>query len=199
MPAGLKPCFIKPALSMLTWMEVAAVVAGLLCVGLTIRQSVWCWPTGLVQVGLYIFIFYDVKLYSDLVLHVIYVGLQVYGWHHWLHGGRGHSRLAVSRLPFRARMAWVVTALAGTAAWGWGMARWTDAALPYWDAFTTVASLVAQWLMTCKRLESWLFWIAVDVVAIGVYLAKELYPTAGLYAVFLVMAGAGWVAWRRAS
>jgi nicotinamide mononucleotide transporter len=181
----------------MTWIEIIAVVFGLLCVLLTIRQNIWCWPTGLVQVSLYIVIFHDAKLYSDLILHVIYVVLQVYGWYHWLYGGRERSKLPVTRMPSLHLGAWIAVCIAGTAVWGWFMATYTDAAVPYPDAFTTVASLVAQWLMARKKLASWYFWIAVDIVAINVYLYKALYPTAGLYAVFLVLATIGFFAWRK--
>ncbi len=180
----------------MTWIEATAVIFGLLCVWLTVRQNIWCWPTGLVQVALYIVIFYDAKLYSDVILHVVYVALQIYGWYHWLYGGRDRSKLAVSSLQARGLLGWVLVVAAGTAGWGWGMARFTDASVPYWDAFTTVASLVAQWLMTRKRLQSWLFWISVDIVAIGVYLHKSLIMTSGLYLIFLVLATMGFFAWR---
>lgn len=179
----------------MTPIELIAVVFGLLCVWLTIRQNIWCWPTGLIQVALYVVIFFQVRLYSDAILNLIYVLLQIYGWYHWLHGGRDHGRLSVSRLSQRALLGWIVVAVASTAIWGWGMAAFTNAAAPYWDAFIAAASLIAQWLMTRKRLESWLFWISVDVVAIGVYIYKSLLLTAGLYAVFLVMATMGFFAW----
>lgn len=181
----------------MTPVEATAVIFGLLCVWLTVRQNIWCWPTGLVQVVLYIFIFYQVKLYSDLILHVIYVGMQIYGWYHWLHGGRDRGTLPVSTLRWRGRIGWVTAAAFGTGAWGLLMARFTDAAVPYGDAFTTAASLIAQWLMARKRLESWLFWIAVDVIAVGIYWYKELYLTSGLYAVFLGLAIMGLFAWRK--
>jgi nicotinamide mononucleotide transporter len=58
-----------------------------------------------------------------------------------------------------------------------------------------VASLVAQYLMTCKYLENWVIWMAVDVVAVGVYGVKELYLTAGLYAVFFVLCVIGLRSW----
>ena len=61
--------------------EIVAVLSGLLCVALTVRQSLWCWPTGLLQVFLYIFIFYEAKLYSDVGLQVVYVALSLYGWY----------------------------------------------------------------------------------------------------------------------
>ncbi len=179
------------------WIESFAVVFGLLCVWLTVRQNIWCWPTGLVQVVLYIVIFYQVKLYSDLILHVVYLGMQIYGWYHWLHGGRNRGELAVTRLSSRALAGWTLAAVAGSAGWGYLMASGTNAALPYGDAFTTVASLIAQWLMARKRLESWWFWIAVDVVAIGIYVRKDLFLTSGLYAVFLCLATMGYFAWRK--
>jgi nicotinamide mononucleotide transporter len=181
----------------MTGIEAIAVVFGLACVVLTIKQNIWCWPTGLVQVSLFILIFYDARLYSDLILHVIYVVLQVYGWYHWLHGGEARSALQVTRMPVFALAAWILACVLGTALWGYGMDTYTDAAVPYPDAFTTVASLIAQWLMARKKLASWFFWIAVDVVAIGVYLYKQLYLTTGLYAVFLVLAVIGFLAWRK--
>jgi len=181
----------------MTGIEALAVFFGLLCVWFCIRQNIWCWPTGLIQVTLYIYIFYEVKLYSDLILQVVYVALQLYGWHHWLHGGQNRSALSLSRLEVRELFLWVIAAIMGTVLWGWGMTTYTDASVPYWDAFTTVASLIAQWLMTRKKVESWYFWIAVDVVAIGVYAYKSLLLTSGLYLVFLIMATAGLVSWRK--
>lgn len=164
---------------------------------LTIRQSLWCWPTGLLQVFLYIFIFYEAKLYSDVGLQVVYVGLQAYGWWSWLKGGpRQDNDLPVTGLSDRARLGWSAVALVGAALLGGGMARWTDAALPVPDAFITSASLVAQGLLSRKKWESWLGWIAVDLVAVPVYAIKALYLTAALYAVFLVLAIQGLRQWR---
>ncbi|MBN1586034.1 MAG: nicotinamide mononucleotide transporter [Candidatus Omnitrophica bacterium] len=180
------------------WIEATAVIFGFICVWLTIRQNIWCWPTGLVQVFLYIFIFYHVKLYSDLILHVVYVVLQIYGWHYWLHGGHDRAAVPVALLSKIARTIWCLTVVAGTCGWGYGMATWTDAAVPYGDAFTTVASLAAQWLLARKKLESWILWVCVDVVAIGIYLYKGLYLTSGLYCAFLILAVQGFFAWRKA-
>ena len=181
----------------MTPIEIVAVIFGFLCVYFTIKENIWCWPTGLVQVFLYIFIFYKAKLYSDTILHVIYVFMQFYGWYYWLHGGKEHKEALVTKLT----QAWIVATLAiasfGTIGWGYFMASKTDAAMPYGDAFTTVASLVAQWLMSRKKLESWYYWIAVDIIAIGIYYAKGLYLTSGLYVCFLFMATAGLIRWKK--
>lgn len=176
--------------------EIVGTVFGALCVWLYVRQNIWSWPAGLVQVLLFIVVFYEAKLYSDLILHVIYVGLQIYGWHHWLHGGERGTVLDASRLGARDTMLWAGAALAGAVGWGYMMATFTDAALPYPDALIATTSLVAQWLITRKKLESWLFWILVDVVAITVYLAKGLYFATALYAMFLALSIAGYRAWR---
>ena len=181
----------------MTLIEAIAVVFGLICVWLTVKQNIWCWPTGLIQVLLFIVIFYQAKLYSDMILHVVYVFMQIYGWYFWLHGRAKHSKLPVSRLTVFPFSIWITVCIAGTFVWGWLMKSYTDASVPYPDAFTTVTSLVAQWLMARKKLESWLFWLAVDVVAVGVYFYKQLYLTTGLYAVFLVLATIGFFAWRQ--
>lgn len=179
------------------WIEAAATFFGLACVILTIRQNILCWPAGLIQVLLFIIIFYHVRLYSDLILHVVYVFLQIYGWHYWLCGGRDRDALPVTVLPRLGLAAWISVIIAGTILWGYLMATFTNAALPYPDAFTTVASLAAQWLMARKRLESWYFWISVDIAAVGIYFYKELYLTTGLYAVFLFLATIGLLAWKK--
>lgn len=118
-----------------------ATVCGLLCVWLTIVRNIWCWPTGLIQVILYIFIFYRVRLYSDLILQVIYVFMQLYGWRHWLRGGRDRSELPVSDLNMAPAAGWWATGCLLTIPWGWLMGTYARAALPYPDGFITIMSL----------------------------------------------------------
>ena len=181
----------------MTAIELMATAFGLASVVLTVRQNIWCWPTGLVMVVLYVWIFYQARLYSDMFLHVIYIGLSIYGWRCWASGDVRDGELLVVRLQWSSAVGWIVTGIVASALLGYSMHRLTDASLPYWDATTTVLSLIAQYLMARKVLESWLFWITVDVLAIGIYFVKELYVTSGLYTVFLAMATAGWLAWNR--
>jgi nicotinamide mononucleotide transporter len=177
--------------------EAAGVAFGIVAVFLTVRENVWCWPLGLVNVALFIVVFAEAKLYADMGLQVVYVGLCLYGWYAWLHGGKDHGVLQVARAP-RPSVLWLALAAATfAAALGTLLGRLTDAALPYWDASTASFSLAAQWMQTRKWLENWLVWIVVDVVYVGMYVVKGLYLTAGLYAVFLALAVAGLVAWRR--
>jgi len=179
-----------------TWspLEITAVVFGLLSVMYTIRQNIWCWPTGLVNVILYVVIFYRAALYSDVVLQVIYIPLQIYGWFHW-RSDVGETDLPIIRLSPFAACIWVAVAANLIAIDGYIMHRYFNAALPWWDAAIAVLSLIAQYLLARKVLESWMIWIAVDILALGVYATKHLYLTTGLYGVYLVLATLGLIAW----
>ncbi len=184
-------------LDLIGLVEVAATIAGLASVTFTVRQSVWCWPTGLVMVALYAWVFFHAKLYADVGLQIVYVFLQIYGWWSWTRGGAGRTSLPVRRVRRREAAGWTLAAAVAWIALVWLLVAHTDARAPHVDAAQTVLSLVATWLMAKKVLESWLLWIAVDVLSIGMYLSRDLHLTAGLYAVFLVLATLGWMAWSR--
>jgi nicotinamide mononucleotide transporter len=177
----------------MTWIEAVAALFGFFCVWLTVKQNLWCWPVGLVQVFLYIFVFYEAKLYADMALHVIYVGLSIYGWIHW----RTASEFGLPVTHADQVFWWIIAMIAGTVMWGYSLSMLTDASVPYPDSFIVAASLIAQWLMARKKLESWLFWIAADIVAIVTYAYKGLYFTTGLYSLFLVMAILGYFSWHK--
>ena len=146
---------------------------------------------------MYAVVFYQAKLYADMGLQGIYFVLSVYGWWAWLRGGEDHSALAVSVVARRARISLFALGATFGLLLGTLLHRFTDASLPFMDSMLTSFSLVAQWLMARKKLESWIVWIAVDVFYVGMFLYKSLYLTAGLYAVFLVIAAMGLVEWKR--
>ncbi|MDB4917818.1 MAG: nicotinamide mononucleotide transporter PnuC [Gemmatimonadetes bacterium] len=181
-------------MSSLEWI---AAVVGAISVYLSVRQNIWSWPTAIVNVVLYTVVFYDARLYADMGLQVIYAVLSVYGWYEWLYGGANKTELRVSRTGPFTRAVLAVISLAGAVALGAFLRGATDAALPFMDSFLSSTSLAAQWMMTKKKLESWLVWIFVDVLYVGMYVFKHLYVTAGLYAVFLVLAVRGYIDWRR--
>jgi nicotinamide mononucleotide transporter len=177
-------------------LEWIAAIAGAVSVYLSARQNIWSWPTAIVNVSLYTVIFLRSGLYSDMGLQVVYLALSVYGWYQWLHGGAGHAPLRVSRA---SRRVWLLSVFAGGVFWValWQFtARLPGVSLAWLDAGLTTLSLVAQWMMTRKILENWLLWIIADIVYVPMYVYKELYVTAGLYTVFLVLAVMGFVQWR---
>ncbi len=176
--------------------EIAAVALGLLNIALLIRRSVWNYPFGLAMVTLYALIFFEAKLYADAGLQVFFFAIQIYGWRSWLQS-REEDGLVIVRRIGAAAAGYGMAALIGGAALGAGLDRLTDSTHPYWDASITSLSICAQVMMARRFLENWLVWIAVDALAIGLFLVKGLAPTAALYAAFLLMSAAGFFSWRR--
>jgi nicotinamide mononucleotide transporter len=158
---------------------------------------VWCWPAGLASASLYILVFFHVRLYGQVALQGVYIVLMVYGWYEWLHGGEGGGRLRVSHMPLRWQGVLAAVGVALTLAFGLLLEKETDAVLPFWDAGTVSFSLVAQLMTTRKWIESWLVWIGVNVVYVGLYVSQRLYPTSALFGAFLVLAVVGLIQWRR--
>ena len=178
---------------MLEWI---AAIAGAVSVFLSARQNIWSWPTAIVNVSLYTFIFFRSGLYSDMGLQVVYLGLSIYGWYQWLRGGVGHTALRVSRA---SRKVWVISGLLAAFTWLllWQVtSRLPGVSLAPLDSGLTTLSLVAQWMMTRKILENWVLWIIADLVYVPMYIHKDLHVTAGLYTVFLALAIMGFVQWR---
>jgi nicotinamide mononucleotide transporter len=180
-------------------LEHVAVACGLANIYLTVRQNIWSWPVGVVMVSLYMYIFFNAKLYSDAGLQVFFLVMQFYGWYHWTRGPVEHARSLspVTRLGTKGWVLTVAGVVTGAALLGTAMDRLTDAALPYPDALTTMLSVVAQFLLTRKILDNWTLWIVADVIYVGIYTSKALYWTAGLYVVFLVLCIKGYRDWRR--
>ena len=180
-------------------LEIFAVVTTLACVWLMVRQSIWTWPLGLVAVSLYGVFFYRHELYGQVGLQVVYFAFNLYGWYEWLYGGEGHTRLRVSKVrPSVFALLLLLGAVATVVIVTVMLATTTDAASPYFDSLLTAYSLVAQFMTTRKWVESWHIWIAVDIAYVWLFISGSLYLTAGLYAVFIVLAAMGLLEWRKA-
>jgi nicotinamide mononucleotide transporter len=179
--------------------EIIAVCCGLANVGLIIRRSIWNYPFGFVMVVLYARIFYDYQLYSDALLQVYFFLIQFYGLYYWLRGRADDGRIIVEYLPRQQYAAYLTIALVGWLALSFAMQRFTDASFPFWDGAIAALSVLAQFLLARRHIESWHLWITVDLLAIGLFYTKGLEPTAALYGVFLVLATLGLLQWRKAS
>lgn len=180
----------------LQWTEAVGFVTGGWCVWLTVRQHIANWPIGIASNVFYIVVLRQAHLYADMTLQVVYVVLGVLGWYWWLHGGRDSGRLDVSRTPPAVWGALCLLATVATAGMTLFLRHIHDSA-PFWDALTTVLSLVAQYMLTKKLLENWLVWMTADVIYVGLYVYKHLYLTAGLYVLFFGLCVLGLSQWRR--
>lgn len=181
----------------MSWFELVAAVITAWSIWLATKENLWYWPTGIVSLVMYTWTFYQAKLYGETILQLVCLGLMIYGWYEWLHGGEESRELPVSRTPRRAWLPIVGAGLAGSAATAALMHRFTDNPAPVIDASILAFSLVAQLMTARKWLENWLFWVVINVVSVFLYIKRGLYPTAVLYVVLLVLAVDGYRKWKR--
>jgi|SRR5579885_3219687 len=178
-------------------LEFAAASIGLIGVFLAIPESVWNWPTGIVNVALYAYLFVKQGYYANAGLQVVYLVLSIYGWYEWLHGGRARTELHVSRA---SRRVWFWATAIGVATFVILFTitrRIPGGAFTFTDAATVAASLVAEWMLAKKFLDNWALWIVVDAVYVPMFIAGHNYLTAINYLGYFVLAVMGFVAWKR--
>lgn len=192
----------------LSYLELTGTVLYLWSVWLIARQKLLTWPVGIASVLLYMLLFYQIRLYSDALEQVYYLGASAYGWWLWSSRGREDERAFAPYVsaPRTLGLVLLIT-LALAAGLGALVSRIHEllpalfpqpAAFPYLDALTTVMSFSAMWLMAQKRLESWAYWIIVDVIGIGLYYVQGVRFLSLLYVILLAMAINGLVGWLRA-
>ena len=177
--------------------EAIATLLGVANIILLVRRSIWNYPFGLAMVALYARIFFTSRLYSDAGLQLFFFVIQLYGWWAWWRAGGVRHAIRVERLTPPARIAWSAMIALTSLCLGAIMGNYTDASFPWIDATVAIASVAAQILLARRRIETWLLWIAVDVIAIGLYAAKHLYLTSGLYGLFLIISIIGLAEWAR--
>lgn len=164
---------------------------------LAIRQSAWCWPSGIASAVSYVVFFHQNRLPGQAALQALLGVICVYGWWNWRRGGDASGALRVSRAGPRVLGAVAVAVAAATVPLGLLLRQSTDSVAPFWDAGLVAASLFAQWMAARKWLENWLVWVGVNVASIGLFLWQGHWVTTGLYVVYLLMAFAGYRAWAR--
>lgn len=180
----------------LDFTEACGFATGAVCVWLVTRGNIWNWPIGMVNNLVFVFLFWRARLFADMGLQGVYFLLAIWGWWHWLYGGKNHDRLEVTRTRRSEWLGIAVFLAAGT----WGLREIlirVNGAAPFWDSFTTVLCLAAQYLLTRKRIENWWLWIAADLIYVPLYLHRHLPLTALLYACFIGLCLAGLARWSK--
>lgn len=178
-------------------LEIFATVMTVICVVLAVKRNVWNYPIGIVGTIAFFFVFWNAGLVSSAWLQVFFTFVQVYGWWFWLKGDRG-AKPKVTTTPF-----WLlVLGYAFAAVSGLALSTITSmlgANMAIMDAAIFTFSVLAQFMMDRKKLESWIVWALVDVVSIYVYGSQGLWVTTALYAGLLINTGWGYYEWRKAS
>lgn len=190
----------------LSYIEFVGTVLYLASVWLIAKRNILTWPIGIASVLLYMILFYQIQLYSDTIEQVYYLGASAYGWWYWSRSEPNQQTITrVAFSPPRTMMGWAIFTLAVSVVVGLAMTRihiWLPAifpepaSYPYVDGLTTVMSFVAMWLLARKRVESWVYWIIVDVIGIWLYFVKDVKFLSLLYVILLVIATKGFLEWR---
>jgi len=186
---------MTPSSEVLAVLEWIAAGLGLINITLLIFRSVWNYAFGIASVAIYIFVFFESRLYAESGLQVFFVLAQVWGWYLWVRIGDDNNRVPVRWLDWQSRVVWITVTAALSLNLGWLMHRYTNAAMPFADSAIAGASVAAQILLAYRRIENWVLWIAIDVGAVLLYIDRGLYPTAGLYGGMLVMSLFGLKEW----
>jgi nicotinamide mononucleotide transporter len=179
------------------WVEVIAAILGVIGVWLTAKQKIWCWPVGLLNVILSLYVFFVTKLYADVVLQIFYLVMTIYGWYNWRFGGKNNTELKVSQIRSKLMFTLVLISVIFIVFTGYLFSKYTDAALPYWDATVAVWGVIGTYVQAKKMIENWIIWILNDLLCTGIYLYKHLYAFTALYFIFVLLAVYGYMEWKK--
>ncbi len=179
--------------SPLEWLSLLAGVAYAL---LAVKQSRWCWVFGGMSSTILVYLAFRAQLPMQAGLQAYYVAMSFYGFWHWSRQGDGPA-LPIGTWPLAWHAGVAIAIVAVTASSAPAIATLTQAAWPHLDTATMLASLLATWMVAAAKLENWLYWIVIDAVSIFLYGAQGLWFIALLYAIYLVIAVAGFQVWRR--
>ncbi len=179
-------------------LEWLGVFTGILCVWLAAKNNIWNWPIAIISVSIYIFIFFESKLYADMGLQFYFFAMNAYGWYFW---SRQKNNLQKDRpitlITRKEILLSIVGVIVFTLIIGLFLHQNTDASFPFIDSFCTACSLIAQLFLARKVLQNWLIWIFVDIIYVSVYFAKGLYATGLMYALYIFIATVGYIDWKK--
>jgi nicotinamide mononucleotide transporter len=176
--------------------EVVGVITGIISIRLNTQQRAAGWLVGILSISCYIFVFWDTLLYADMLLNMYYLLSGIYGWLRWTRHISSEKNLHVSYASRKELSILCSISILIGSFLGYSLSK-TEAVLPYLNAFTAAFSLSAQWLMTQKRIECWIFWSIINLVNIFLYAHTGLYFTAVLFGIYVVLSGVGYVEWKR--
>jgi nicotinamide mononucleotide transporter len=181
------------------WLDMLTTVLGLIYIWLEYRASIALWFVGIIMPALDVILYWNHGLYGDAGMAVYYTLAALYGFYVWKFKKTRKLKqpLPIIYMPRRFYLPTVVFFLAAWVATYYVLTRWTNSTVPVLDAFTNALSFVGMWALARKYLEQWFFWIAVDVVCCLLYVEKGIPFKAGLYGLYVLIAVAGYLKWKK--
>lgn len=181
----------------LSFWELIAVLLAIAYLLLAVRENIACWYAAFISTGIFLVIFWRVNLYMESVLQIYYLVMAVYGWYQWRQPASEEHYLPISTWSPSHHVYTIAIILILSAASGFLLNAYTDARLPWVDSFTTWASVITTWMVARKILENWIYWLVIDSVSIYLYVDRELYFTALLFATYLIIIAFGYHRWKK--
>ena len=188
----------------LNWIEITAVVFGIVSVWYARKENILVFPFGIANVLIYVYIYFVSQLYANAGINVVYLVSNIFGWYMWSRTTGDDQQLQItSNTNVQNIVSWFSIVIIYVAVFY--ILRWVnsddvsymESYLPWIDSFNTAFFLIATILMALKKVENWIFWIVGDVVSIPIFASQGLYFTSFQYSVFLVLAILGWREWKR--
>ncbi len=178
-------------------LESLAVLLSLGYLVLAVRENSVCWYLAFLSTSIYVYIFATVSLYMESFLNVYYMGMAVYGWYQWKRAGLQGVGRDICRWPPSWHLLIVGAVFVGSLISAQMLRAYTDARFPFLDSFTTWGSIVATVMVARKVLENWLYWLVIDALSIIIFVDRELYQTALMFVLYLILAAIGYYNWRK--
>jgi len=178
-----------------SWLEITAVLFGLMSVWYSKQENILVYPTGIVSVLIYIYITFEYKLYADTGINGYYLIMSIYGWYHWTHTDDDANQIAISNNSNKENLITIIIFMVSFLIIRYGL-DFTDSDVPGWDALTTSTAITGMWLMARKKIENWIAWIITDLISIPLYLYKGLPSTALQFLIFTFLAVWGYFSWK---
>jgi nicotinamide mononucleotide transporter len=178
-------------------LEIIAVILAIAYLLLAACGHIACWYCAFVSSAIFSVILWDVSLLMESILNVFYVLMAVVGWYTWRYGGKENTGVPIRTLQGWQHGVIIAVLIFAAIVSGYLLQIFTGAAWPYLDSFTTWASVLTTFMIVWKVLENWIYWFVIDGISIYLYIDRGLYPTAILFAVYLIIVIFGYLHWRK--
>jgi nicotinamide mononucleotide transporter len=178
-------------------LEIFAVLFGVLSVWYARKENVLVYPTGIVNVLIYVYLSFKAGLYALMGINGFYFIMSVYGWYSWTRKDENKKVLSISSCNLAYHLINMISLTGSFLILRFVLIKYTDSTVPTLDSLTTAIFIVSMWLMARKKIENWIGWIIGDVICIPLYASKGLVFTSVQYIIFLVIAVMGYVEWRK--
>ncbi len=181
----------------MTWIEGVVFAFGVFSVWFEKQENILVFPVGMVSVLLSVYVCFTVHLYADMGINAYYFLISIYGWYNWSRKKGDEKILVVSYNNLTENIRGLLLTVSVLAVLYLVLSNYTNSDVPFWDGLTTAFFITAMWLVAKKKIENWYYWIAGNVISVPLYFNKELMLLSLQYLIFLGLAVAGLIVWRK--